>query len=349
MAILLLAFTLTACNEVRPAPSSPQAIPQVAETPSPATHQAIETIQTPTEEEEPAPTPEPISLFEAILRAEIITEIEMVFVEGGTMTIQGQKITLDSFYISKFVVTCHVRTMAHNWAHERGYLGDLHPWSMPNGGCVNSLMGWSTAIALSNWLSIMNGFTPVYWREGRTEPVLSPWHTIEMIVYRDNLPTMSYHSFFIDWDADGFRLPTEAEWEFAARGGNKSRGYRYAGSDILSDVLSSFRGTPLDFGYIPGQMRPNELGIHDMSNTASEWVIGQWTEYGELEPTHNPGRVSTFIFEEPVFLLQKGGNTFIEFFRPEERISFNADLASIDFDREIMAASVRLVRRAGLQ
>ena len=64
---------------------------------------------------------------------------------------------------------------------------------------------------------------------------------------------------------DSYRLPTEAEWEYAARGGNQSKGYRYSGSDFVEDVATSGK-RPV------GTKKSNELGIHDMSGNVDEWV-----------------------------------------------------------------------------
>lgn len=83
-----------------------------------------------------------------------------------------------------------------------------------------------------------------------------------------------------------FRLPTEAEWEFAARGGNKSKHYRYAGSSYYGDVAwcennSNDQTQPV------GKKKPNELGIYDMSGNVWEWCYDWWGMYSN-ESCVNP-------------------------------------------------------------
>jgi formylglycine-generating enzyme required for sulfatase activity len=85
-----------------------------------------------------------------------------------------------------------------------------------------------------------------------------------------------------------FSLPTEAQWEYASRGGNKSRGYRYSGSDNLDDV-AWYKGNSGMRARKVADKAPNELGIHDMTGNVFEWC-NDWynSDYYSLSPEESP-------------------------------------------------------------
>ena len=100
-----------------------------------------------------------------------------------------------------------------------------------------------------------------------------------------------------------FALPTEAQWEFAARGGNQSKGYTYAGSNNLDDVAWYLS----DFGYQShpvAQKRPNELGLYDMSGNVWEWCQDWYGRYSRKAQTNPQGPA------RGKFRVSRGGGWF---------------------------------------
>lgn len=116
-----------------------------------------------------------------------------------------------------------------------------------------------TEVTQELWETVMDGVNPSCIK-GRNLPVeFVSWNDCKEFISRLNEKT-----------GRSFRIPTEAEWEFAARGGNKSKGYRFSGSDNLDEVAWC-EDNSNSVAHPVKTKRPNELGIYDMSGNVWEW------------------------------------------------------------------------------
>ncbi|MBR6031078.1 MAG: formylglycine-generating enzyme family protein [Bacteroidaceae bacterium] len=152
---------------------------------------------------------------------------------------------------------------------------------------VSSFSIGQTEVTQGLWQAVM-GSNPSYF-SGSTRPVERvSWNDCQTFITKLNQLT-----------GKTFRLPTEAEWEYAARGGNKSQGYTYSGSNTIGNVAWYY-----DNSYALGSSNPNygtqtvatkapnELGIYDMSGNAFEWCQDWYGSYSSSSQTNPAGPTS---------------------------------------------------------
>jgi formylglycine-generating enzyme required for sulfatase activity len=108
------------------------------------------------------------------------------------------------------------------------------------------------------WLEVL-GENPSFFESGNRPVETVSWNEVQKFIQMLNIRT-----------GKAYRLPTEAEWEYAAKGGQKSRGFLYAGSDKLDEVGFYYRNSDLETKHV-GFLFPNELGLYDMSGNVYEW------------------------------------------------------------------------------
>jgi formylglycine-generating enzyme required for sulfatase activity len=189
-----------------------------------------------------------------------------VFVPGGTIYpttgTYTDGLTVPSFYIGK-----HELTNAE-WNAVMGTGGgDDYP---------HAYVSWFGAIEYCNRRSLMEDLPPCYsYLDYGSNPDDWPsgWNT----------DINNHLNVSCVWTAIGYRLPSEAEWEYAARGGLQTHGYTYSGSNDL-DLVGWYSGNSSYTSHPVGQLAPNELGTYDMSGNLWEWC---WDRYS---PTSS-GRV----------------------------------------------------------
>ena len=111
---------------------------------------------------------------------------------------------------------------------------------------------------------------------------------VEMVNWND---CQDFVNKMIKLTGKNFRLPTEAEWEFAARGGNRSQGYNYAGSNTLGDV-AWYKSNSDDKTHPVATKAPNELGLYDMTGNVFEWCQDWWGYYSSEAQVNPQGPAS---------------------------------------------------------
>ena len=205
----------------------------------------------------------------------------MVTVPGGSFYLDvpnktRPKITLSSFQIAQYELTYELWLEVYRWAIDNGYnVGSAKKGYAANDAYKDfvpaTLISWNKACVWLNAYSEYKGLEPVYYRGN--------------IVWKDYTSTSG--SFSWNQTKNGYRLPTECEWEFAAGGGSEEEHdkYIYAGSNTIDDVAWYSRNSGNEAHKV-GTRKANKLGLYDMSGNVKEWCFDYSADWGTGELTN---------------------------------------------------------------
>ena len=204
---------------------------------------------------------------------------EMVKVDGGSFTMgctdeqfncggdekPTHQVKVAPFFMGKYEVT------VNQWKEYIQATGMEMPqhepewgWDAGDGNFPMVHVSWLDVVGYCNWLSREEGLKEVYSFTGIT-----------------------HNHIKADPTANGYRMPTESEWEYAARGGAKNNGRQFSGSDTLENV--AWYKENASSPSVVGKKQPNELGLFDMSGNVDEWCQDVYSDYYyEDKPLKDP-------------------------------------------------------------
>ena len=187
--------------------------------------------------------------------------IKMVEVFGGSFEMgtnsdffkdetPKHSVNINALYISQYEMSFD------DYSAFCGTAGYSEPYGTTGFPATN--ITWERAVMMCNWLSSRDGFEKAYEIQRNEKEGI--------------------FNVICNFKSNGYRLPTEAEWEYAAKGGHRSKEYIYSGSNSPY-LVAWFSETYQGLEHKPGELLPNELGLYDMTGNIAEWC---WDYYSEF-------------------------------------------------------------------
>lgn len=211
--------------------------------------------------------------------------------EAESAELPQHAVYVSAFYIGRYKVTSNLWSEIHTWATNQGYTFS-HAGSSRGTNCPVYSITWYDAVAWCNARSQRDSFRPCYTNADGT------CYTNSTVAFAGGC----------DWNADGYRLPTEAEWEKAARGGVANRRFPWGDVNTIQHARANYNAgsaqsydTSPTKGYHPdyggtfpsispvGSFAPNGYGLYDMAGNVFDWCWDWFdTEYYAAAPATDP-------------------------------------------------------------
>ena len=208
--------------------------------------------------------------------SDVTALVNLIINGGGESEFKNQTFTVNGVSFDMIAVEGGTFTMGATAEQGSDAYDDEKPAHQVT---LSSYYIGKTEVTQELWQAVM-GSNPSYFSDTNLPVETVSWNDCQSFIAKLNELT-----------GKKFRLPTEAEWEYAARGGNKNQGYKYSGSNTIDDVAWNYSNSSSKTHPVATKA-PNELGIYDMSGNVWEWCSDWYGSYSSSAQTNPTGATS---------------------------------------------------------